>query len=245
MMTDDHHNERKHSLQTTGAEFKSQLTCQEKLLSKGNKNGNGLCYGLDNGTSRSEYVKNAVAIEPSDFTSDISMVDSNILLNGNCSLHSSFLVPQSSTNDSVYTHVVEAQGPQFGFIPQGPLKLYVGDPVSWEYVPNVNISHLLIRSSGLPNYLGCRIPVQSQLNIDNWKRYLVGYWDNQITGLLQYGFPCALTPTETDHTSALKNASHVLDYISEELQFGIWNYNYRSLCLKTYKYAHFSPHGQR
>ena len=59
MMTDDHHNERKPSLQTTGAEFKSQLTCQEKLLSKGNKNGNGLSYGLDNGTSRSEYVKKA------------------------------------------------------------------------------------------------------------------------------------------------------------------------------------------
>ena len=216
----EHYHECKHVSQTLGTNSKSQLTCQENLLSKGNKNGNGLSYGSHNGTRRSDYVSSAVISEPSDFTGVISTADSDTVSNGNSSLHSASSVVQSATS-----HDTEVRKLQFGFIPQGPLKLYVGDPVSWEYVPNVIRSHLLIRDSGLPNYLGCRIPVQSHLNIPNWKRYLANYWDHQIIDLLQYGFPldfdrnCPLIATETNHASALHNNTHVLEYIREELQF--------------------------
>ena len=34
-----------------------------------------------------------------------------------------------------------------------------------------------------------RIPVNTNLNIKNWRRYLQHYWDQQILDLLQYGFP--------------------------------------------------------
>ena len=220
-----HSNGCERSYQSPGTNFKSQLTCQKNLLSWDNKNENGLSGGLDDGTRGFGYASDVVRSEPSDSTGVISTVDSNTLLNGNCSLHSPSLVPQSSTNGTTCTPDTQEDTFHFGFIPQGPLKLYVGDPVYWEYVPNVIRSHLLIRASGIPNYLGCRIPVQSHLNIENWKRYLVNYWDQQITDLLQYGFPldfdrnCPLMATETNHTSALQNNSHVWEYIREELQF--------------------------
>ena len=111
----------------------------------------------------------------------------------------------------------------FGFIPRGPLKIYDGTSVSWNPIPDIIRAHLLVRNSGLPNYLGCRIPVNSNLNCDNWIHYLQNYWDNQLVDLLKYGFPLdsersfPLVTTEENHKSASLNSSHVQKYISEEL----------------------------
>ena len=72
--------------------------------------------------------------------------------------------------------------------------------MSWNPIPDIIRAHLLVRDSGLPNYLGCRIPGNSNLNCDNWIHYLV-----------------ALVATEENHKSALLNSSHVQKYISEKL----------------------------
>ena len=82
------------------------------------------------------------------------------MINGNCSLHNPlpFTHQLSTVGDLEYFSTANQFA--FGFIPKGSLKLYVGNPVSWEYVKNVIKTNLLIRSSGLP--------VQSHLNIDNW-----------------------------------------------------------------------------
>ena len=111
----------------------------------------------------------------------------------------------------------------FGFIPRGPLKIYDGTSVSWNPIPDIIRAHLLVRDSGLPNYLGCHIPVNSNLNCENWIHYLQNYWDSQLVDLLKYGFPLdfdrpsPLVATEENHKSALLNSSHVPKYISEEL----------------------------
>ena len=86
-------------------------------------------------------------------------------------------------------------------------------------------AHRLIRNSGKPNFLGCRIPVDSQLNISNWRLYLADYWDAQLPNLLEFGFPLDLsreseiTSTGNNHTSTLQNPQHVKAYINEELSF--------------------------
>ena len=40
-------------------------------------------------------------------------------------------------------------------------------------------AHKLIRASGVPNFLGQRIPVKSDLNIPSWREHLCDYFDQQ------------------------------------------------------------------
>ena len=46
-----------------------------------------------------------------------------------------------------------------------------------------------VKSSGIPNFLKSRIPVQTQLNAKQWENVLQGYWDTQLLDLLKYSFP--------------------------------------------------------
>ena len=57
-------------------------------------------------------------------------------------------------------------------------------------VPACNaITHKIVKQNNKPNYLGARLKVDSQLNLDEWKKELVGYWDTQLIVLLYFGFP--------------------------------------------------------
>ena len=82
----------------------------------------------------------------------------------------------------------------------------------------------MIRDGGLPNFLKCRIPEISNLNIDRWRFHLSNYLDQHVLDHLQYGFPldfrreCPLMSTLTNHTSALQNSEHVTKYLLEEIQ---------------------------
>ena len=49
--------------------------------------------------------------------------------------------------------------------------------------------HETIKCYGKPNFLGARIPVSSQLRIQNWKVLLKDYWDQQLLQFLEYGSP--------------------------------------------------------
>ena len=123
------------------------------------------------------------------------------------------------------SYLVNSHQPVFGFLPTSPLQLYTGDPVYCETISDLIRAHRLIRQSGLPNYLKCRIPVQSGLNIVAWRSHLHGYWDSQICDLLQYGFPLdfdrslPLLSSEVNHTSAVRSFQSVQEYLKEELQF--------------------------
>ena len=49
--------------------------------------------------------------------------------------------------------------------------------------------HDLIYRSGKPNYVGLKVPILSNWNIDFLERELVHYDDNDICRFLKYGFP--------------------------------------------------------
>ena len=74
---------------------------------------------------------------------------------------------------------ISQTGGQFGFVSQTDLKLYDG-----ELVPEVMQSHHIIRSSGFRIFFKCRIPVNTNLNIKNWRYHLKSYWDQQLSDLL-------------------------------------------------------------
>ena len=127
--------------------------------------------------------------------------------------------------DHMFDQSESKQSKVFGFIPKSPLKLYAGPQVTWNEIPDIFQAHTLVKASNLPNYMGCRIPVTSGLNISKWRHYLAGYWDKQLYDLLEYGFPldfdrkCPLNSVEENHTSANDNASHISKFLEEELQY--------------------------
>ena len=139
---------------------------------------------------------------------------------------------ESSTSleyDAPYDHMFEQLELQqnmkhFGSIPRSSLHLYKGPPVNWDNAPDILQAHKLVKDSKLPNYLGCRIPVDSGLNIEKWRHYLANYWDQQLCDLLEYGFPldfdrkCFLNSVEQNHTSANENKSHIAKFLEEELE---------------------------
>ena len=85
---------------------------------------------------------------------------------------------------------------------------------------------MCVKDSGAPNFLKCRFPVDSQLNLKVWKEVQVDYWDNQLIHLLEYGFPldfnreCPLHCEYKNHSSANDFPNHVDAYLDEECRFG-------------------------
>ena len=105
------------------------------------------------------------------------------------------------------------------------MQSYTGKPVHWETIPNIYSSHTMIKESGLPNFLGHRIPVNSQLKPHRWRFHLRDFWDNQLPDLIECGFSLnfdrknVLESTETNHSLALDNTQHIDSYIAEEISY--------------------------
>ena len=71
-----------------------------------------------------------------------------------------------------------------------------------------------------------RIQIDSQLNVEAWKKYLEGYWDQQLCELIQFGFPldfnrsCILNHEQGNHKSSVDFPADIEAYIEEELKYG-------------------------
>ena len=128
-------------------------------------------------------------------------------------------------------HIVQEKcrqqiGEQFECIPLDKFVTCQGPDVCWENIPDILQAHRLIRDSGIPNFLGMRIPVKTNLNVSNWKKHLSDYFNQQLLDLIQFGFPLDfdrnvdLCCTHRNHASAVEYASHVDQYIQEELKHG-------------------------
>ena len=78
---------------------------------------------------------------------------------------------------------------KFGFIPLGEFQLSDSSEahVISDYCPIK--AHAIVKSFQKPNYLGARLKVDSQLNLEAWKAELHDYWDSQLIDLLHFGFP--------------------------------------------------------
>ena len=88
-----------------------------------------------------------------------------------------------------YNRFMQQSPVELGFIPLTDLKLYQGPEKRWAVVPDLIQAHKMVRSSGMPNFLSCRIPVQGPLRPQVWQAYLHDYCDQQLTDLIDFGFP--------------------------------------------------------
>ena len=168
---------------------------------------------------------------------DAHVTDAQLVITGNCEPDNKNIIqsiPQNVENILMECKqsgmCVEKQqciaqtGGYFGFVPDTSLKLYQGPPVYWNDIPNILRAHALVKNSGTHNYLKCRIPINSHLNIDRWAYYFRSYWDQQIVDLLHYGFRLdfyrgsPLISIYDNHTFAVVDIEHVRWYVEEELQ---------------------------
>ena len=104
------------------------------------------------------------------------------------------------------------------------ITLFNADPIYYERIPDIIQAHRLVRQSGMPNLLGLRIPIQTQLNVLCWRYYLRDYFDQHHPYLVQFRFPldfdrnCILGHTMDNHISA-NQFSEVGKYIQGEQSF--------------------------
>ena len=98
-------------------------------------------------------------------------------------------------------------GTKFGCVPLAPIYVHKGQSQVWESVPDVLTAHKLIRDSGLPNFLGLRIPVETNLNVSSWRKHLVDYFDQQLPDLIEFGFPLDFDRTRDLQSTLVNHAS--------------------------------------
>ena len=134
---------------------------------------------------------------------------------------------QQSDNASCREFIMSTKqlGSNFGCIPLTPMLLYQGSHKVWQEVPEILQAHKLIRNSGMPNFLGMRIPVKSNLKISSWRAHLCDYFDKQLCDLIEFGFPLDfdrsrhLESTLVNHASGRNFSDHIDKYLQEELEF--------------------------
>ena len=210
---------------TSDVHRESQLTPPEINTLVGNKNKNGLSDGVNvqvSSLSSNNHIDNVnitAGAHDRVTTDNLDLLfDQNYDLNISATIEGGTTVTQ---DQKTLINVMSKEPHTFGFCPLTSLKVYTGEPVTWNVCHTDLEAHAIVATTGKPNYLAARIPVASQLNINN----LSNYWDVQLLDLLEYGFPLdvhrdtVLTSTETNHASALQNSHHVHSYIQEELSF--------------------------
>ena len=144
---------------------------------------------------------------------------------------------------SRYNNCIQQTRSEIGFIPLTALKVYEGPPKFWDSCPDIIQAHKLIKETGLPNYLSCRIPIQGQLKPDRWQHYLQNYWDKQLVDLITYGFPLdfdrkvVLQSVRENYRSALDFPQEIDRYIETETKYGALLGLFDSLPID----AHMSP----
>ena len=87
----------------------------------------------------------------------------------------------------------------------------------------------VIKSTGVPNYKGARIPLHTPLNIPHWDFYLQDYPDKRLCHYLRFGFPLGLEGSAgaklcnthiKNHSSAIQYPEAVNTFIKDELAEG-------------------------
>ena len=97
---------------------------------------------------------------------------------------------------------------------------------SVRFVEDIRLTNMVMRS-GVPNKVGCRIPVKSGWKIDNFRQKLTGYHDIDIIDWLTYGFTLSRDsgspppqPATINHQGAIRFPSQINKYLRNEVQLG-------------------------
>ncbi len=93
-----------------------------------------------------------------------------------------------------------------------------------EFIDYIVTAHEAIRASGLPNYMSCRIPIPSKINVDYLQDNLKDYEDKEVVEFAKFGWPPGNTAEAhssgpvANHNSAVNHPSHVDKFVEVELK---------------------------
>ena len=116
---------------------------------------------------------------------------------------------------------------EFGFVPLSDFIMTDRTDIVADPIVDPFELHKHVKNSGRVNFLRCRVPVKSQLNVPAWIEMLKGYWDVQLVELLKFGFPLDynrsfnLSSEHDNHSYAIQYPSHVDAYLQEEITHGV------------------------
>ena len=119
-------------------------------------------------------------------------------------------------NQSVTTHANDLSGRSRADWPIPTEEAYEVAPLHMKLYYDV-------RNSGVPNHMGVRRPVPSDMKCDAWEHMLSGYADAEIVDFLRFGWPVAYTaptiptPTFKNHASATRFPDAIDKFIEKEL----------------------------
>ena len=110
---------------------------------------------------------------------------------------------------------------EFGFIPLSDLHESDSRVINHlqKYCPIE--THKIVAGYGKPNYLGARIKVDTQLNLQMWYQELRDYWDQQLLDFLTFGFPLDFNRNAPlhwegeNHKSALEYPNYIEAYLKD------------------------------
>ena len=83
----------------------------------------------------------------------------------------------------------------------------------------------MVAACGLPNFMGAKIPVPSNLNSKAWAQLAVTPHQCQVVEILTYGFPAGFDgpvpdPAMANHASARDHSADIAHYIIAEVWHG-------------------------
>ena len=116
------------------------------------------------------------------------------------------------------------------------------DPNYHNKVSDIVQAQEVVRTSGLPIYLGARIPITTRLNVQAWKYHLAEYFDQQLgdliynlASLLSLIGPAFWAELKKKHTSAATFSQHVDKNINEELSVQALSGPFEKLPFRIYR----------
>ena len=88
-------------------------------------------------------------------------------------------------------------------------------------------AHNTVRQTGMPNFMGARIPVISSWNVEYMEAMLSDYHDKQVTMFLKYGWPINIDRDRchysmslpANHRGARENKAQVITYLHKEMSY--------------------------
>ena len=80
----------------------------------------------------------------------------------------------------------------------------------------------VILNTGLANYKAARYPIQSELNIPAWEKYLQNYPHERVLQYLKFGFPLSIRDSHELHNVEIKN--HKNHYSAVQYPDQVQNY---------------------
>ena len=93
------------------------------------------------------------------------------------------------------------------------------------YIQHIMNIYLKVISYGQPYFLGARVPLPTNLNLQQWDRIAITHGDKQVVQCMRFGFPVgytSLVPTHTQGNHPLVNnhPKHLEAYIMKEINLG-------------------------